>query len=80
MAIYRRWKVSALCVAMKTLAEVRAELEADCPWPEDIWPMTDEEHVKAVPDPHLRTAVSGFLMRKGWELCLKRMAQIEDVE
>lgn len=40
----------------------------ECPWPKDIWTMTDDEYAKAIPDGHLRTAISGFLMRKGWEL------------
>jgi hypothetical protein len=35
--------------------------------------MTDDEYVKAVPDHKTRTAVSGFLMRKGWELCKQEM-------
>ena len=42
-----------------------------CPWPAEVWPMTQEEYVKAVPDPKLRTAISGRLMRVGWELCEK---------
>ena len=41
----------------------------ECPWPADVWPMTKEEYAKAIPDPKLRTAISGFLMRLGWELC-----------
>lgn len=41
------------------------------PWPEDIWTMTDEEYVKAIPDKYIRTAISGFLMRKGWELAIE---------
>jgi len=45
----------------------------ECPWPESIWTMTDDEYVKAVPDHKTRTAVSGFLMRKGWELCKQEM-------
>lgn len=39
-----------------------------CPWPKSVWVMTQKEYVKAVRDPKLRTAISGFLMRKGWEL------------
>jgi len=38
------------------------------PWPADVWPMTQEEYVRAIPDPKLRTAISGFLMRMGWEI------------
>ena len=41
----------------------------ECPWPAEVWPMTQEDYIAAVPDPKLRTAISGFLMRRGWELC-----------
>ena len=44
-----------------------------CPWPADVWPMTQEEYVKVIPDPKLRTALSGFLMRTGWELAEKEI-------
>ncbi len=37
-----------------------------CPYPKKVWPMTEEQYVKAIPDPHLRTAISGYLMREGW--------------
>ena len=50
--------------------QLRGIEKVECPWPEDIWTMTDAEYVIAIPDPHLRTAVSGFLMRKGWEHCV----------
>jgi hypothetical protein len=39
-----------------------------CPWPEDIWTMTPERYVAAVPSRHLRTAISGYLMREAWKL------------
>jgi len=48
----------------------------ECPWPVSIWPMTEAEYVKAVPDPHLRTAISGFLMRQGWESYERQMDDI----
>ena len=51
-----------------------------CPWPEDVWTMTKEEYAKAIPDPKLRTAISGFVMRLGWELAeeeiYKRMKEV----
>ncbi|MEI6153627.1 MAG: hypothetical protein WCQ90_06030 [Deltaproteobacteria bacterium] len=47
----------------------------ECPWPEEVWPMTDDEYVQAIPDPKLRTAISGFLMRKGWEICVKQLEE-----
>ena len=43
-------------------------IEIDCPWPESVWTMTDKQYVEAIPDEKLRTAISGFLMRKGWEI------------
>jgi hypothetical protein len=38
------------------------------PYPEDIFPMTIDEYVAAIPDPHLRTAISGCLARFGWRI------------
>ena len=37
-----------------------------CPYSSKVFPMTEEQYLKAVPDPHLRTAISGYLMREGW--------------
>lgn len=42
-----------------------------CPWPESAFPMTDAEYAAAVPDEAARTAISGFLMRKGWEAAVE---------
>ena len=36
----------------------------------------DKEYVKAVPDERLRTSISGFLMRKGWEACIMQIMEI----
>ncbi len=41
------------------------------PYPEDIFPMTREEYVEAVPDPHLRTAITGCLARWAWDVASK---------
>lgn len=49
----------------------------ECPWPADVWTMTVEQYVKAVPDETLRTAISGLLMRMGWQCCLKQMEKPE---
>jgi hypothetical protein len=49
----------------------------ECPWPETVWTMTDEEYVKAVPDTHIRTAISGYLMRKGWEAHERHLREME---
>lgn len=47
----------------------------ECPWPEEVWVMTDKEYVQAVPDPKLRTAISGFLMREGWKIACREILQ-----
>ncbi len=64
---------------LKTRAELeqykKALEEEPCPWPADVWTMTAREYVAAVPDEHLRTAISGFLMRQGWELCYRRIRE-----
>ena len=44
-----------------------------CPYPESVFPMTSDEYVRAVPDPKLRTAISGSLGRLFWELCEQRI-------
>ena len=62
-------EMQALLEENTTLTAERDRLlEIPCPWPDDIWTMTDEKYVEAVPDPTLRTVISGFLMRCGWEL------------
>ena len=47
------------------LKELKKELElmedSNNPYTERIFPMTLEEYVAAVPDPHLRSAISGHL-------------------
>lgn len=55
-------------------------LGIECPWPESVWPMTEKQYVKAVPDPVLRTAISGFLMRRGWEVAVKQMQEAQNAE
>ena len=38
------------------------------PYPEDIFPATVADYVKAVPDESLRTALSGALGRRFWSI------------
>jgi hypothetical protein len=38
-----------------------------CPWPSDVFPLSREEYCNLVPDPAMRTAITGLLMRMGWE-------------
>jgi hypothetical protein len=36
-------------------------------YPESVFTMTEEEYVDAIPDEHLRTRISGFMARFGWD-------------
>ena len=38
------------------------------PYPEEIFTMTIQEYVMAIPDNKLRTAISGCLYREGWKV------------
>ena len=38
------------------------------PYPKSVFTMADDEYVKAIPDTHLRTAISGYLGRIFWEI------------
>ena len=40
----------------------------ESPYPEDVFPMTTEQYVEAVPDSHLRSAISGHLARWAWSV------------
>lgn len=51
-----------------------------CPWPVKVWPMTDAQYVEAVPDELLRTAISGYLMRAGWETAMQSIEVLAEIE
>ena len=38
------------------------------PYPESIFPMSEEQNPEIVPDPKLRTALSGMLGRRFWDI------------
>lgn len=38
------------------------------PYHESIFPMPDERYLEIVPDPELRTALSGMLGRRFWDI------------
>lgn len=40
----------------------------DNPYPVSVFPMPREEYSKIVPDPHIRTALSGMLGREFWDI------------
>ena len=65
-------------IEQRTKEACKAAKPISSPWPEDIWTMTDKEYVKAIPDENLRTSISGFLMRKGWELAIDDFEQAID--
>ncbi len=54
-------------------------LSIECPWPKSVWPMTEKQYVKAVPDPQTRTAISGFLMRRGWEVAVMQIKEAQNI-
>lgn len=39
-----------------------------CPYPKSIFPGGEDIYAKAVPNPHIRTAISGMLGREFWEI------------
>ena len=40
----------------------------ECPYPESVFPLDISEYEKIVPDPNIRTALSGCLGRLFWEM------------
>ena len=38
------------------------------PYPESVFPMTTAEYVAAIPDPLLRTRISGYCGREFWNV------------
>lgn len=40
----------------------------ECPYPEEVFPMKRERYAEIVPDPDLRTALSGCLGREFWNI------------
>jgi len=45
------------------------------PYPEDIFPMTIQDYAKAVPDPNLRTAISGCIGRYMYDTTVKTILE-----
>ncbi|MGI9297850.1 MAG: hypothetical protein ACR2QC_08120 [Gammaproteobacteria bacterium] len=41
------------------------------PYPEVVFTMTEDEYERLMPDPDVRTAISGYLMREGYRLALE---------
>jgi hypothetical protein len=54
-------------VSLETRLLVRKpEWWPQCPYPEDIFPMKRTRYLEIVPDPDIRTALSGMLGREFW--------------
>lgn len=65
---------------IKALEGAIAKAEEDSPWPEEVWIMSEDDYVEATPDDRVRTAISGFLMRRGWEQAVAYIRfQLEEV-
>ena len=51
----------------------------ECPWPEDMWSNTlaqiTPKYMELVADEHIRTCISGVLMRHGWRLAEKEIME-----
>ena len=60
------------------IADILKRIE-DCfpenPYPESIFPMTEDEYIKFIPDPHNRTAVSGCVGRFVFEATKRRFLE-----
>lgn len=73
---------TALHAAEMEATILRAEINGletshiQCPWPRDVWPMTSVEYCEAIPDEKLRTSISGFLMREGWEVAFNQIKEL----
>ncbi len=39
-----------------------------CPYPESVFPLPKEKYEEIVPDPKMRTALSGMLGREFWNI------------
>lgn len=67
---------------IRALTDETADFWPKNPYPETLFPMPEERYAEIVPDPHLRTALSGMLGRRFWDLTLEtiRQAMTETME
>ena len=56
---------------MRLLARIEACFPEN-PYSKSVFPMTEDEYVKEIPDPHTRTAISGFMGRFVFEATKRR--------
>jgi len=71
------WENYSECSARPTIMpeDGLPEWWPENPYPESIFPMTNKEYLEAVPNPNLRTAISGFLYRAGWLVATKQISE-----
>ncbi|KAF0148764.1 MAG: hypothetical protein FD143_2846 [Ignavibacteria bacterium] len=65
-------------LANGAVAEILKRIEnclPENPYPESVFPMTEDEYVEAIPDPHKRTAISGFMGRYVFEATKRRFIE-----
>ena len=53
--------------AKKLIEEIRKNLPEN-PYPEDIFPATMDDYIEIIPDTKTRTAISGCLGRRFWNI------------
>ena len=46
------------------------------PYPESVFPMTTKDYVKAIPNEHKRTTISGYCGRLFWDLAINEAVRI----
>ena len=49
------------------MSDKRPDWWPENPYPESVFTMTEEEYIEVIPDKHLRTRISGFMARFGWD-------------
>ena len=49
-------------------ANIKPDWWPECPYPESVFPMSLDRYPEIVPDPDVRTALSGALGRFFWQL------------
>ena len=67
---------TATDIAVRKLSALMERELPENPYPESIFTMTVKEYVETIPDEILRTRISGFLMREGWNVCQQSMTPI----
>jgi len=62
-------------VSLQQCLQAMANAIPPNPYPEWLFPMTIEQYCEAIPDDKLRTAISGFAFRQGFEIASKTIRE-----